>query len=337
MERAYKKHLVFSVFLIVLMTLFGVAGYVFLEHYPLLDALYMTVITVGTVGYGEVHSLTPIGKIFTIGLIISSLGIFAYAITSITTYLIEVQLKFFILGQTRMKEIKKMKDHIIVCGYGRLGKQVAAELKHYKIPFLIVEKDKHIITASGEQGYLFLEGDATEDEILIAAGIRNAKGIVATMPVDADNLYLILSAKTLNPELTLISRASSDSSDIKLRKAGAHHVVLPEKVGGSHMASLIAKPDVLEFYNHLSVQGDEGVNLIEVVCSDLPEELINKTIHDLSIRRVSGANIVGYKSPDGKFIVNPPPETLMSRDAKLFVLGTPEQIKKMKAIIRLKS
>ena len=333
MEPTYKKHLRFSLALIAAVIFAGVSGYIILENYNLIDAVYMTVITIATVGFQEVHPLTMSGKIFTIFLIISSFGIFAYAITSISTYLIELQFNYFIRGSQRLKEIRKMRKHVIICGYGRLGKQVAAEFKNYKMPFLIIEKDKNIMNNCEDPSMLFIEGDATEDEILIKAGIKDARVIVTTMPIDADNLYVVLSAKALNPEITLISRASSDSSDLKLRKAGAHHVVLPEKVGGTHMATLVAKPDVLEFYNHLSVQGDEGVNLMEIVCSDLPDQLINKTIHDLSIRRLTGANIVGFKTPEGEFIVNPPPDTLMVKNAKLFVLGTSEQIQKMKNII----
>lgn len=335
MDSAHRKHFRFSIFLILCVIVSGITGYILIEHYPLLDALYMTVITVATVGFQEVHQLSVNGRIFTIILIISSFGIFAYALTSISTYLIDLQINYFIRGGRRLKEIKKMKNHVIICGYGRLGRQVTAELNAYKTPLVVVEKDKNIINMNQDSGILFVEGDATEDEILLKAGITHAKSLVTTMPIDADNLYIVLSARGLKPDLNIITRASADHSDSKLRVAGARHVVMPEKVGGSHMASLIAKPDVLEFYTHLTVQGDEGVNLIEVVCSDLPDELRDKTIHDLSIRRLTGANIVGYKTPEGEFIINPPPDTLMLKHAKLFVLGTTEQIRKMREIIKV--
>ena len=179
------------------------------------------------------------------------------------------------------------------------------------------------------------EGDATEDEVLEKAGITRAKALITTLPMDADNLYVVLTARALSPGLRIISRAKHDSSEKKLKTASADNVIMPDKVGGSHMATLIAKPDVLEFLSHLSVQGEEGVNLIEIICSELPGEMQQKTIHDLSIRRLSGANIIGYRTADGNFIINPGPQTRLSKDSKLIVLGTPEQIEKMKGIIKM--
>jgi len=325
---------VLAFILIVLVLVAGSAGYILIEGYSLIDAIYMTVITVATVGFREVHELSAEGKIFTIFLIIISIGILTYSISIITSHIIEGKLKIFFRSNTKTKGIRKMKDHIIICGYGRNGKQTAHDLVHLHKTVVVVEKNHELIISQTKDSIIFIEGDATEDEILEKAGIQRAFALISTLPLDADNLYVVLTARSLNPDLQIISRASHDSSDKKLRTAGAQHVVMPEKVGGTFMASLVAKPDLAEFFHRLSIEGEEGVNLVEIVCSDLPQEFQNRTIHDMSIRRLTGANIVGFKTPDGSYIVNPPADTIMVRNGKLFLLGTPDQIIKVKEILK---
>lgn len=226
-----------------------------------------------------------------------------------------------------------MKNHIIIVGFGRNGQQTAHDLIGLKKKVVVIEKSHDLIIANENEKVIFIEGDATEDHVMEKAGIQNATAIITTLPIDADNLYVALTARALIPELLIISRASHESSVKKLITAGASHVVMPEKVGGTYMASLVAKPDLAEFFNRLSIEGNEGVNLVEVVCAELPNEFQNKTIHDLSIRRLTGANIVGFKTPGGEYIINPGPDTLLLREAKLFVLGTLDQIEKVKEII----
>jgi voltage-gated potassium channel len=275
------------------------------------------------------------GKIFTIILILLSIAVLAYSISFITSHLMEMQIENFLSGRKRNNKTL-MKDHVIICGYGRNGRQAAIDLKMYKKPFVIIEKSHELIQACEDKEIVFIEGDATEDDILNKAGIRDANALITTLPIDADNLYVVLTARSMSASCRIISRATHDSSEKKLRTAGADSVIMPDKVGGSHMATLVAKPDVLEFLSHLSVQGDEGVNLLEIVCSELPPEVQDKTIHDLSIRRLSGANIIGYRTAEGNFIINPGPSTRLSRDSKLIVLGTPEQIERMRGILRMK-
>lgn len=228
-----------------------------------------------------------------------------------------------------------MKDHIIIVGFGRNGQQTAHDLLLLSKKVVVIEKSHELIATHQEADIVFVEGDATEDEILNGAGIQKAGALITTLPIDADNLYVVLTAHSLNPGLQIISRASHESSDKKLKTAGASHVVMPEKVGGTFMASLVAKPDLAEFFHHLSIEGNEGVNLVEVVCSDLPPEFQGRTIHDMSIRRLTGANIVGFKTPDSQYMINPGGDTVMVPNAKLFVLGTPDQIEKVKEIIKL--
>jgi voltage-gated potassium channel len=319
--------------LIILVIVAGSVGYILIEGYSLIDAVYMTVITVATVGFREVKELTTEGKIFTILLIIISLGVLAYSLSVITLHIVEGRLRIFFRSNIKIREIRKMKDHIIIVGYGRNGQQTAHDLVHLNKTVVVVEKSHELILLQQKGVIKFIEGDATEDETLEKAGIGHAMALISTLPVDADNLYVVLTARSLNPDIQIISRARHETSAKKLRTAGAQHVVMPEKVSGTFMARLVAKPDLAEFFHRLSIESDEGVNLVEIVCSDLPAKFQNRTIHDMSIRRLTGANIVGFKTPDGSYIINPPADTVTVRGGKLFLLGTPDQILKVNEIL----
>lgn len=319
--------------LLIFIGLIGVVGYMAIEEYSILEAAYMTVITVATVGFKEVRPLSDEGLLFTIFLIIFSFGIFAYSLSTITSHFVEGRLKTLFNNNRKTGGLKKMKDHTIVVGYGRNGQQTAHDLLDHHQKVVIIEKSHDLITAHQTDKVVFVEGDATEDDVLETAVIQKAAALITTLPIDADNLYVVLTARSLRSDMQIISRASHESSVKKLMTAGASHVVMPEKVGGTYMASLVAKPDLAEFFHRLSIEGNEGVNLVEVMCAELPNEFQNKTIHDLSIRRLTGANIVGFKTPDGEYIINPGPDTVMLREAKLFVLGTPAQIENVKHII----
>jgi len=314
--------------------IFGISGYMIIEGFSFLDAAFMTVNTVATVGFKETRDFSPEGKVFTIILIIISISIFAYSLTTITSHFLESRIQNLLDGRVKTGELRKMKDHIIIVGYGRNGQQTAHDLRLLDMAVVVIEKSHELILSNQSGKIIFIEGDATQDETLEQAGIHKARALITTLPVDADNLYVVLTARSMCPNLKIISRASHESSDRKLKTAGASHVVMPEKVGGTFMASLVAKPDLAEFFHRLSIEGSEGVNLVEIVCSDLPESFQGHTIHDMSIRRLTGANIVGFRTPDGQYIINPGGDTVMLPDAKLFVLGTPDQIEKVKAIIR---
>ena len=322
-----------AVILLLTLVIFGTLGYWIIENDPFLDALYMTIITISTVGFGEIHKLSISGKVFTIILIVMSLSTFAYAITIISTYLLEGQLRYIIKGY-RTKSRKKMENHVIVCGFGRNGQQAVKELEAHNYQFVVIDKSHDIIVKNMDKPARFIEGDATQDDTLIKANIKTAKALITTMPVDADNLYVVLTARSLNPGLLIISRASDDTSERKLRMAGVDNVVMPERVGGAHMADLIARPDVVEFLEHLTINYDDPTNLDEIVCHDLPEDALSKTIYEIGIRRKTGANIIGYKNPEGKYILNPSPDTRVIPGSKLFVLGTKKQIEDMKEMIR---
>lgn len=328
----YFSKLYWAIGLILFVLVFGVFGYWWMENYPLLDAVYMTVLTVGTVGYREVYDLDVSGKIFTSFLILFSLGSFAYALSVITRYIIEGEFQLYFKNYKVNKEINKLDGHVIVCGYGRNGKQACEQLRSGNLPFLTIESDPAVIELLGQEGNtLFIEGDATSDEVLAEAGIDRAKAIITALPSDAANVFVVLTARDRNPKLKIVSRASDDASEHKLKRAGADNVILPDKIGGTHMAALITKPDVLEFIDHIT--GDLNIRLEEIYCNTLPVQMHNRSIKELEIRNKTGANIIGMKRADGEYIINPDPDTIMYTDSKIFVLGTHDQVKKFKASI----
>jgi voltage-gated potassium channel len=325
-----------TAFLILLaIIVIGVTGYMLIEGDNFLNALYMTIITISTVGFGEIHRLSNPGKIFTIFLILSSFGTYAYAISLITTHLVEGQLAGFFAGAARRKsKVKKMDNHIIICGYGRNGQQAAQELIAHRQSFIIIESNHDVIMQHLNEDFRFVEGDATNDDVLEKANIDHAKALITTLPNDADNTYVALTARSLNPDLLIISRAGNESSEKKLKVAGANNVIMPERVGGAHMATLVANPDVVEFLDRLSVHGTEPTNLEEITCNNVAEKDFDISIREFGIRKKTGANIIGIKTSEGEFILNPSAEIRVNKGTKLFVLGTPEQIKSMKQIIR---
>ena len=333
MDLKGSKKIVIAGLYSLLLIMIGTIGYMLIDDYSFVNALYMTVITVSTVGFGEVQELSDTGKIFTAILILAGLGVLAYFITSISQNLFQNQLNFFYGSYNRRKGKAKMEKHVIVVGYGRNGGQVVKELMNLGNNLIVIDESHEIVINNMGKPIRFIEGDATQDDILIKADIETAKSLISTLPNDADNLFVVLTARSLNPDLKIISRASSDSSEKKLRMAGVDSIVMPERVGGAHMATLVAKPDVVEFLEHLSIHSDEPTQLMEIMCSNVPEDLINKPIREIGIRRKSGANIIGFKTVTGKVIINPSPDTKLIQDSKLFVLGTNDQIKQMQNIL----
>ena len=313
--------------LIVFIMIGGTSGYMIIESWGFVDALYMTIITISTVGFAEVAPLTDYGKLFTGFLIISSFGTFAYAITSLTRYLIGGEYKRYMKEYRIMKETRKMNNHVIICGFGRVGMQVAADLLAAGKDFVILEKDEEIIDHwTAHEDYLFVKGDSTDDEVLERAGIVHASALITCMPKDADNIYVVLAAREKNNGILIVSRASLNSSVSKLRMAGANNVIMPDSIGGSHMASLISNPDVMEFLDIVRAQGTLGANIDTVTYDQLPNDLKGKTIAELDAHNISGVTIIGYKEKGGEYLINPVDDTVVGPGSKLFVLGNAEQI-----------
>ena len=329
----YFKEVYFALSLLILIILIGTVGFIIIEDYNVFEAFYMTIITVSTVGFGEVRTLSDPGRVFTAFLIITSFGTFALAVTSITKYLVGGEFKDYFRDYKVNKLIEKMDGHVIVCGFGRNGKQATKTLQAHGKPFLVIERnEEYVDELKRESDIPYVIGDATLEENVIRAGIKTASAIITTLPSDSDNLYVVLTARQLNANLTIISRASQDNSDKKLRMAGADNVIMPDKVGGAHMASLVVTPDVMDFLDHISVQGEAAINLEEVLFTHLPQDAQYKTIRELESKYKTGALIVGFKTPQGEYIINPSPDLELVPGVKLFVLGTNEQIQRLNQI-----
>ena len=321
-----------TLFLVFTIILLGIAGYMILSDYSFVDALYMTVITITTVGFGEVQPFTPEEKIFTVFLILTSITVFGYAVSTFSEYLVSGKLFEQFKHRKVEKKIKSLKGHTIVCGFGRNGKQAILKLKNYNQKFVVVEKDKEITAELDANSILNIQGDATLDETLLRAGIENAATLITALPSDADNLFVVLTANQLNSTCKIISRASNQSSYSKLKIAGASNVIMPDKLGGDHMASLVVTPDVIEFVDRLTIEGDTTAYLEEIAVDDLPKKYINKTILDLDLRRETGCTVIGIRTPDRDYIINPEAETVLTIGSSLIVLGRPEQIIKLREL-----
>lgn len=332
MNSVFQSRLYKAIFFSLLILTIGVVGYIFLFGYSFVDALYMTIITISTIGFGEVHPFGTGEKIFTIGLILSSLFIFGYAVSSFSEYLISGQFFHQLKVKKVQKMIEKLEGHTIVCGYGRNGKQAMAKLESYKKNFVVVEKDKELVKKLDSLGVLNIEGDATTDETLLRAGILKADNLITALPSDADNLFVVLTAKQLNKECKIISRASKETSYSKLKIAGADNVIMPDKLGGAHMATLVVTPDVIEFVDRLTIEGDTTANLEEIAINNLPEEYLDRTILDLDLRKKTGCTVIGYRTPEKEYIINPDANVKLEAGANLIVLGRPEQINTLRKI-----
>ncbi len=331
MKNLFRSKLYGALLVLLLIFIIGVFGFKVLSELSLIDAIYMTVITITTVGYGEVRPLGPLEKIFTSLFIILSFFTLGYVISVFTEYMLSKSNIGNLRKNRVQKKVDTLKDHVIVCGFGRNGKQAAQKLLDYKEPFVIIEKDESVVERISDDNMLIIFGNANEDEILIKAGIERARSIICALPSDADNLFIVLSARQINGKLKIISRATEETSSRKLKLAGADNVIMPDKIGGDHMASLVVVPDLVEFLDNLTVSGvEDSINVeqipFEKICTD-GEEL---AIMDLDLRRKTGCSIIGYKSPNGEYIVNPEPSLILKKDSKLILIGRPYQIEKLK-------
>ena len=328
----FQSKLYKALLLLLLVILTGVFGYMYLSGDTFINALYMTMITITTVGFGTVHPLNDQEKIFTIFLILMSVVIVGYVASVLTEYIASGELLIKLKFKKVQKKILKLNNHAIVCGYGRNGKQAVLKLKKYKMPLVIIESDENRIAELEEDNFLFIKGDATKDEVLEKAGIKKAASLIIALPSDADNLYVVLSARQLNHSLTIVSRASNDSSDSKLRIAGADNVIMPDKLGGDHMASLVVTPDIVEFVDKLAADSENAIHLEEIIVENLPKEFLLKSIRDLDLRRKTGCTVIGFKTPENEYLINPEADTKLISNSKLIVLGSPEQIKNLNKI-----
>jgi voltage-gated potassium channel len=328
------KRFYFIATLLLLIFVVGISGFMLIEQWGFFDSFYMTVITITTVGFGEVNALSDVGRLFTSFLILGTFGTFAYLISTITSLVASGELGKEIKKYKLMDQINIMENHVIVCGMGRVGIQVANDLKYSGFQVLVIEEK-----TQGKEDLLdqipHVSGDATRDEVLNQANIEKAHTLIACLPNDADNLFVVLSAKAINSKLQIISRASQRSSVAKIKMAGAHHVIMPDSIGGTHMASIVSTPEVIEFLDQIRLEGQNGANIEGISFEQLPEKYRGKTIGELGIKNKTGATIVGFKSKDGSYNINPDESTRIEERSSLFVLGNAQQIKNVNQLFEL--
>lgn len=319
------RKLIFGLGLALFSVVMGVTGYMIIEGYTMTQAIYMTAITISTVGFREAKPLSDAGMIFTSAYIFMNFGLIAYTVSYAARYIFDGELQNEYRNYYNHKRLKKMKDHVIVCGYGRNGSKAVSELRNSKEKCVIIEHDTAITDDLKQVSDAIVRGDAAEEQSLIRAGIENAKAIIITLPNDADNVYITLAARELNNDIKIISRASQEMTRKKLLKAGADTVVMPDSLGGKHMAQLITKPSVIQFLNML--EGVEGVfNVEQVRYEELKDEFQGSSILDMNVRSASGVSVMAYQSAQGAFHINPPAKTVLEPGGHFIILGSNEEI-----------
>lgn len=309
-----------SVIILCLIFVTGTLGYHLLEGWSFLDAFYATIITLATVGYGDFHPVSMTGRLFTIFLVVFGVGAMAYSVTLVMENLVEGRIKK-VLGRGKLeKKINSMKDHYIICGCGRMGYLISQELAREKVPFIVVEKDQEVIEKIEDEGLMYIRGSATEDRVLLSAGIERARGIVCVLPTDAENLYVILAAKELNPRLFILSRSVDETSERRLLKAGADRVMSPYVEGGMKMALAILRPAMLDFIEITTKRQSLELRMGEV---DIGEgsPLAGKSLETSGIRHHYGLIVVAVKKESGQMIYNPSASYVIDTGDKLIALG----------------
>lgn len=315
--------------------LVGIGGFMVIERYTLLEAFYMTVITVSTVGYTEVRPLNSSGQLFVSLFLLANIGVFAYILAVFTYYIVQGEIFKTMHTNVIEREIQQLSKHVILCGYGRYGQEIAGHLKKVKIPFIIIDHSEQRIQdiQQSEEKFLYIHDDATHDETLLRAGIKKAIAVVSAMPDDINNVFTVLSARQLNPDINIISRVAHYKSEQKLKLAGANHVVMPEQIGGFYMANLISKPGAVEFFSFITNEYQSDIGFEEISYENAPAHCKDMSISELHLRRESGVNIIGFKTPQGEYIINPGPDTVLVPNSSFIVLGDQDQLKKLHKVL----
>lgn len=317
------RNLILAVVLLTLSLAAGVIGYTTIEQYDLLNAFYMSVITISTVGFTEVYELSPDGRLFTSFYIIINLGIFAFVISVLTTYLVEGKLRSVFKSFMTDREISKLKDHVIVCGYGRNGSQACEELISEGREFVVIEKNPEVRqSVTSTLNFQMILADAALDNTLRIAGIERAKDIIITTPSDAANVFITLTARELKPGINIIARASEKETESKLYRAGANRVILPDHLGGMIMAQMVTKPVVIEFLDLLTGRARHGekYRLESISYHELKPKYRNKTLRELDIPGTTGGTVVAVKDNIKGLIPNPGAETFIGEDDTMIIL-----------------
>ena len=319
-----------ALILLVIIIVGGTTGYVLIEDWSLLDSLYMTFLTITTVGFAEVHPLSDSGRQYTIILLIFSVFALGYTVTAFMGYLFEGQILHAVRERRMIRLMRRLKNHFILCGAGNVGREVALEFQRAGVRFVIVDKDPSVSELSKDESIMFIEGDAEDDDVLIEAGIMSARGLVSALPNDESNLFVVFTARQLNPNLLIIAQATEELTERKLIKAGANRVVSPVQIAGQRMASLVLRPSVVSFLEVMVRGGDLSMRLEEIPIG-AGSPLAGKTLRESGIGQETGAIVVGIDSAEGRTRVNPSANTVLSNiilsgGDVLIALGSEHQI-----------
>ncbi len=310
---------------------FGTIGYTVIENWSLFDSLYMTIITLTTVGYEEVHVLSKAGRAFSIILMLSGVGAMLYALGVGARVLLEGELRD-ILGRKKLtKKIENLKNHYIICGYGRMGNIICREMLHNNAPFIVVEGNPDVV-ASMDSNLLALHGDATQDAVLKQAGIERARGLISVLSSDADNLYVVLSARGLNPRLKIVARASEEGAEQKLLRAGADNVVSPYSIGGLRIAHRLLKPAVVDFIEFATRSGNLELQMEEIKVKG-SSHIVDRSLDECGIRKEMGIIIVAIKRESGEMEFNPTSTSIIKQGDTLVAMGETKQLKALEDLV----
>jgi voltage-gated potassium channel len=321
-----------SILLLLSTISFGTISYHYIEGMTFFESLYMTLITISTVGFSEIKPLSVYGRIITIFIIITGTATLAYTVGNIVRMFVEGEISKTFGRRKVEKSIFALKDHYIICGYGRIGSLICQELRSNGISFIVIESDPQAIMRLEAEKILYVQMDATSEEALHRAGIMRAKGIVTAVQSDADNVYITLSAKDIRPDIYILSRASDIRSEEKLKKAGATRVVMPYLIGGKRMAQVLIRPNVVDFVD-IALMGNNLGLVMEELCISEKSNLIGKNLVDSSLRKEFGVIIVAIRKKSGEMKFNPLPTEVLDREDILVVLGKREDLVRMNRVM----
>lgn len=327
--RALKRKLILAALLILLVISFGTAGYMSIEEWGFLDALYMTVITLTTVGYEEIHKLSTSGRIFTIFLAITGVGTVLYTLGIGAQFVLEGEIQQ-IFGRKRLeKKLEELKDHYIICGYGRMGRIIAKELLMKYLNVVVIEKYREAL--NGTDDFLVIEGDATKDDILRRARIERARCLISVLPTDAENLFVVLSAREISPNLLIVARAGEEGSQNKLLRAGADKAVSPYYIGGIRIAQTVLKPAVIDFIEFATKSGNIELQMEEIPIRE-GSKLAGLTLDQCGIGRELGVIIVAIKLSTGEMKFNPTSRTEIQAGDTFIAVGEIAKLKELETM-----
>jgi voltage-gated potassium channel len=324
----FPNRFILAFVILIALILVGTSGYHWLEGMSIIDALYMTIITISTVGFGEVRTLSPLGRVFTITLILGGGGLAAFSISAGVDFIMSGEWRAYWNTRRRFRMLSELTEHVIVCGFGRVGRHVSDELAAENVPFIVIDTDEDRIAHAQKQGYLTITGNAANEALLQKVGIEQARAMVAAVDSDAENVFITLTARSLNPNIYIVARANYDDSEPKLLSAGVNRTIMPYHISGKRIVTMLVRPSVADFLDEVAHAG--GLELVlEEVRIKPGSKLAGKTISDAQVRSQLGVTVLACRNQEGNFDTRIGPDTILKPDGLLIVLGTREQLREM--------